>query len=107
MSSFTIKSGSTLPALSVQLLDSTGAGIDLTSATVTMTMRSRSGSLKIDAGPCSIVTASTGIVSYAWQAEDTDTIGLFDAEFTATFSGGVEIAPSSGYLTVIVSQSLA
>ena len=98
---FYIKQGDTKPSLSAQLL-SDGSAVDLTGATVKFHM----GTI-IDA-TATIVDAATGNVRYDWVTADTETAGLFRAEFEVTFSDGtVETFPNDGYLLINIIEEVA
>ncbi len=100
-----MKQGDRLPALRMQLTDSSGAPLDLTGASVTFRMRSTGGSLKVNAA-ATIVDAATGVVQYAWAAADTDTVGGYQAEWACTFAGSTQTVPTRDYVTVVVVDAL-
>jgi hypothetical protein len=106
MSRFDIKRNDRLPAISV-FLEAGNAAIDLTSCTVRFLMTSEAtGVLKVD-GAATVLSASTGKVSYEWGATDTDTSGVYRAEWEVTFPGGkTRTVPSKGYDTVEVHDDL-
>lgn len=107
MTTFTIKQNDRLPKLRATLLDGSGSAIDLTGAGVVFRMRPRAGgALKINAS-ATVVSAAAGIAEYAWAAGDTDTAGLFDAEFVVTLAGLAQTVPASGYVLVLVEPPLA
>lgn len=106
MTTVYMKQGDRLPALRMQLLDSAGAVIDLTGATVAFRMRSVGGSLVSLTGTASVVSAAAGQVQFAWGAGDTDTVGGYQAEWACTFAGGVLTVPTQSYITVQVVDSL-
>ena len=105
---FSIKKGDTGPRLVYALTPA--AEIDLTGATVRFNMRSRAtGTIRINRAAAVIVTATgTPTVAYDWQAGDTATAELCDAEFEVTYAGGVvETFPNNGFITVVVSDAIA
>lgn len=108
MADFAIKKGDTLPAIQSNLVDAAGVAISLAAATVRFRMR-RSGEStnKVDAS-ASILSASAGLVAYAWAPEDTDVPGVYEAEWIVTY-GAEEIftAPNNAFLTVQVFDNLA
>lgn len=56
---------------------------------------------------CSLLNPAAGEVEYEWDAEDTNTVGEFQAEFEVEWSdGGIETFPSDGYLTVNIEDDL-
>lgn len=107
MSDFTIKSGSTAPALVVTLLDGPDP-LNLTGATVRMRMRKVSGGPLVVDSPATVLgDPLLGVVSYQWVAADTDEVGDFEVEWEVTFAGGAEqVFPTEGYTTVTVEPSL-
>jgi len=89
---FQLPKGALLPLLSATLTDDVGP-IDLTGATVKFQMRlPGSNILKVDAGAV-VTSASNGLVTYTWQAADTNTIGLYVGWFLVTFTAKDLYAP--------------
>lgn len=107
MSTVYMKQGDRLPALRMQLVDASGAPIDLTGAAVMFRMRpSGGGALKVNAA-ATIVDAATGTVQYSWAAGDTDTVGGYTAEWACAFAGPATLTvPTNGYVTVQVVDAL-
>lgn len=107
---FLIKQNDRLPEFAAFLKTKAGNAdaqpVDLTGATVAFKMRlPGSPTLKVDA-PATIVDAIQGEVSYAWAVGDTDTTGLYQAEFEVTFAGGATFSfPTQGFLQVQVLAS--
>jgi hypothetical protein len=110
---FSIKQNDTAPSIAATLKDSGGLPVDLTGAQVKFIMATRPNgaqvehdAAKVDAA-ASIVDAAAGEVRYDWQATDTDTAGVFDAEWEVTYaSGAVETFPSGEYLIIKVLEDL-
>ena len=107
-----LKKGDVLPVLQMTLRDSDGAALDLTAVTaVTFRMRARgdgsAGELKVNSAGSVVAPATGGVVEYAWQAADVNTVGVYDAEWALTYPGGGQTVPTAGYTTVIVEQSLS
>lgn len=50
--------------------------------------------------------AKTITVRYTWQNGDTDTPGVYDAEFELTLTGGPATIPTRDHLTVVVYDDL-
>lgn len=102
-----MKQGDRLPALRMQLVDASGAPIDLTGASVVFRMRSTpGGSMVALAGVTSVVDAASGTVQFAWGVGDTATVGGYIAEWACTFAGSVLTVPTNGYVTVQVVDAL-
>lgn len=103
-----LKKGDVLPVLRMTLKDSDGVALDLTSVSaVTFRMRGRGAAApKVSAAGAVVAPATSGVVEYAWQAADVDTVGVYDAEWALTYPGGGQTVPTAGYVTVIIEQSL-
>lgn len=85
-------------------LTANGVAQNLTGATVKFSMESqRTGLIKVNAAAVTIVDAPTGQVKYSWAAGDTDTPGLYRAEFEVTGLAVTPVRfPSDEYLYVHV-----
>jgi len=103
--SFYIKRGDRLPAFTRTLEDAAGAAVDLSGGSVQFRMQPMQGGSLIT-GAATIVGATTGEVRYNWAAGDTDTIGMFLAEWEVTFSGSTETFPNGGYDVVKITADL-
>lgn len=104
---FTIKRGDTAPAYQPTLTDANGDAVDVTGATVRFHMLTMGGLLVVDQ-PAEIVTPAAGVVRYEWAVGDTDTRGLFIAEWEVTFGAGeVETFPNDRHLYVHITGDLA
>lgn len=115
MADFSIKRNDLLPVLEAILKDANDNPVDLTDATdVVFHMREEDGeTLKIDgvAGTFG-ANRATGKVIYAWRwldpDFDTDTSGLFLAEFEVTWTGGkIQTFPSRGYISIQIVDDLS
>lgn len=110
---FHIKQGDTSPAIKVQLSDENGTAIDITGyQEVSFHMADPDGStVKVDddtSGGVSVTDASAGKVKYEWSAGDTDTAGVYQAEWEVTYGDGtIETFPNSGYTRILVVAQLA
>lgn len=106
MSTFQLKPGDRKYAIKYQLSDyASGSGL-LTGASVKFQMMNAAGTTVIDAA--GVILDADGIVAYEWQDGDTDTEGLYRAEFKVTFSDGlVQHYPSSGFILVQIGQDVA
>ena len=109
MATTTIKKGSTLPALTASLVDANNVAVNLTTATtVTMIMRSQSGSQPKISKVASVVSAAAGTVSYSWTAQDTDTAGRYDVEWLVSWaSGDLQRFPIQGYQSISIEEDLS
>ena len=103
MSVFILKRGDTRPPVKVQLFSDSGGTVNLTGCTVRFKMRKPDQStLKVNAA-ATIVDATSGIVQYSCTTIDTDTAGLFQAEFEVTYpDDGIETHPDNGYLAFCI-----
>jgi hypothetical protein len=101
---FTIKRGDTAPAIRYALEPAT---VDLTGATVRFQMRARNGSVILDVGALVVTATGTPTVEYSWQAGDTATAGLYEAEFRVTYADGkIETFPNGGFIRVGINQDV-
>jgi hypothetical protein len=94
---FHIKRNDRRPVLTVICRDGNGGAIDLSTATaVTFNMKKHSdGTVKIAGGAGTIDSPTTGQVSYAWAASDTNTSGIYLGEFEVTYgANGDETYPN-------------
>lgn len=107
MDSFTIRKNDRLPALTATLTAS-GSAYNLTGDTVRLNMTLLGGTTrKIDNASVTVVSATAGTVSYAWGASDTNTTGLYFAEFEVTSSGGLERTfPNPDFLLIHITPAL-
>jgi hypothetical protein len=94
------------PALQRQLGDDAGSAFDLTGVQgVFFNMVADDGTLKIDHQPAQIVDAAQRIVRYDWQTGDTDTPGMFFAQFVVVFSDGRPVTfPNAGPMRIEVTD---
>jgi len=99
---FTLAVGQRLPALRVQLLSERGQPIDITGATVTFSMKDRSGAYAVQAGGASVENANEGIVSYAWTVAAVDMAGVYFGQFTITIGGVAYLVPNNETQKLIV-----
>lgn len=109
MADLVIKEGDTAPALRATFVHQNGMPVNLAGATVTVTIRSQaSGPVLVAAAPAAIVgPPADGTVEYEWQAGDTDTPGLYNAEWEVTWaSGDTQTFPSDGYTVIEISADL-
>lgn len=103
---FTIKRGDRLPTLLVDLRDGEGEPADLTEAqTIRFIMRLPGDTtLKVSSTAVAVVGDPTaGRVEYEWEAADTDTAELYEAEFEVTYtaSGKKQTFPNDDHRLLI------
>lgn len=104
---FYIKRGDTYPPIQATLSDASGSAINLTGASVLFKMRLRDTGAIIVSAAATIVTAASGIVSYAWDAADTAVAGEYLAEWEVTLSSGrIVTCPNDGYLVIKIDGDL-
>ena len=104
MSTFAIKRGDTSPGIEYQIGAYSEGGNILAGASARFIM-ARGSTVKVDAS--ATVTDEGGILRYAGQAGDTDTAGVYNAEFEVTYSdGSIESFPNDGWITVTVGDDL-
>lgn len=103
MEVFRIKRGDTSPSLRVALEPAT---ISLIGATVTFQMRPRRGSISIDSVAV-IEGNDPPVVRYDWQDGETDTAGIYEAEFRVLYADNTtETFPNSGFLSVVIKEDV-
>ena len=105
--SFYIKQNDTVPSLRAALKNGSGDAVDITGATCQFHMRVLGQtSVTVDAS-AQIIDEETGIVQYNWVADDTDTIGSYQAEFEVTYPDGtIETFPNNGYIRVEITDDI-
>lgn len=106
---FSIKQGALGPALEATLTKGDGTPQDLTGATVTFFMERRStGTIKVNGGAVTVLDAAAGTVRYTWTGTDTDTPGVYRAEFNVAGLTPTPIRfPSNRYMSVTVLEKVA
>jgi hypothetical protein len=100
--------GDSLPAVDTTLTDSTGAPIDLTSATGVAFHMALAGSdvLTVDSPAAMSDTPTDGTVTYSWDDTDTSVPGTYLASFVVSYPGGNQTFPTEGYLSILVQPNL-
>ncbi len=105
---FFIKRNDTSPAFQATLKDADDTVVNLTGATVRFHLVTPTGTTVVDAA-ATVVTASAGLVRYAWATNGADTAsaGRYNAEFEVTYSDStVETFPNYDYETVRIWEDL-
>jgi hypothetical protein len=101
-----IKKGDLKPDL-VITCTSDGAVVDLTTATTVQVVCRREGAASVLFTRTATGNAS-GVVTYTWQAGDTDTVGRLLFEVLVTWSGAKpQRFPANSYLPVDVESNLS
>jgi hypothetical protein len=81
--------------------------VDLTGGTVRFLMRDPGSGAQIVGAPATVIDAPNGIVEYGWGAGGTAAVGVFQAQWEITYSGGiVESVPDGGYVSIVVQDDL-
>lgn len=95
---FYLKQGDTSPVLDFRI----AGAPDLTGAGCVFHMMLPMGTEKLSS-PGLIMAPDT--LRFAWRAQDTEKIGVFQAEFVVTYSDGrKETFPNEGFIKVIINQ---
>jgi hypothetical protein len=102
-----LKKGATGPYYYAQITDSTNTAVNLSGATITCTMKSLTGTAKINAVACNVTSATSGYFEYRWAANDTNWCTTFLIEFTATVGGLTYIWPSKETAKVIIRDNFS
>jgi hypothetical protein len=110
MTTYYVKQGDTAPVAAATLLDPSGAAVSLSGAAVVFHMVDQARAVVVNAA--AIIdpdqVGNKGKVTYQWILADTDTAGIFLAEWQVTFAGGaVQTFPNLGYDTVQIDAQLA
>lgn len=104
---FYIKQNDTSPAIQKICLDSTDTPVNVTGASVRFLMRQKGFDTVKVSGIGSVVDGAAGIIKYQWSAGDTDTAGVFEAEFEVTYADStVETFPNSTYIDVKIIEEI-
>lgn len=107
MNRFHIKQGDTVPIIQTNLVGVGGAVPVIAGSTIRFHLRQRGATVAQVDGLADIDDAPTALVSYEWQPGDTDTAGLFLAEWKVTYAGGeIETFPNDESDDVLIVGSL-
>lgn len=103
---FAIKRGDALP-ITVQISDDAGYPLDLTGVTsVRFAMRAAGATTnKVDA-VAQVYDALNGLCRYDLLTTDTDTAGIYSAEFKLTTPDGPQTYPRQGVIRVVIGTGL-
>mgnify|MGYP000903906960 CR=1 FL=1 len=107
MTTINIKQDDTQPAMKARLKDAAGNPVNLTGATVQVAIQLYSQPVIKFLRAAHIQNASTGEVWLVWQAEETQTTGLYRIEFRVVYQdGNRETFPNDGYLMVNILERI-
>ena len=115
MADFYIRQDTITPVLRATITDDQGNPVNLTDATIMFVMASiLDYEVKVQAAADVLVSDPADLgddepnVRYRWVEGDTDTPGVYRAEWQVTYGdGSTESFPNTGYLTVQVTEKLA
>ena len=101
-----MKRHDTKPYVNARVTDKSGFPVDLTSCTAKFIMTSDiSGAPKVDAAAEIMSPATDGRLRYQWAIGDTDTPGIYFAEFEVTFQDSSKITlPNDNCFTVTIAE---
>lgn len=108
MARIVLKKDDLRPHVVATLTDATGSVVDLSTAvSVRFIMRAPGETTaKVDSTG-SVLTAVSGEVGYAWALGDTNTAGVFQAEFEVNWGGSVyQTFPAEDYIEVEIVSDL-
>jgi hypothetical protein len=101
---FYLKRGDTRPSIRLAL---ERTDVSLTGAQVRFQMRARGGAMVLDAPAVIEVATGTPTVRFDWQAADTGTAGLYEAELRVAYPDGTtETFPNSGFVLVRIAEDV-
>ena len=107
---FYIKAGNMRPPITLALKNADGSAADLSLAdgvVFRMTLKGADNSVIDDEDGAIDVDPTTGIVSYTWQAGDTDVAGKYEGEFTIIWpTDEPQTFPSKGYVQIEITKRL-
>lgn len=105
---FFIKQNDTSPAIRTTLYDGNNLPQDITGNNgVRFHMRAVGGAVVIDEA-ATVVDAGGGVVGYTFDASETATVGLYEAEFEVTYAdNSVETFPNVGYIDITIVDDIA
>lgn len=108
MADFHITQNDTAPAIEATLKDSDGNAVDISGGSVTFHMRAKGETTTKVNASAKIVDSANGKVKYEWASGDTDTFGMFDAEWEVKYSdGSIETFPSNGFTEISIRKEIA
>jgi len=107
MADFTIGRGDRLPEITATLSGDDNEALDVTGCTVKFILTPVAGGTPTVSAAATVTSASAGQVKYAWDADDTQTAGYYQAEWEVTYSDGRKLTvPNGKKLAVSIVQDL-
>ena len=109
MADYTIKTGNLEPAVNVILKDASGNPVDLTDADgVTFRLSAKGASAGVFDRAATIDSpATSGSVTYNWQAGDTDLAGKYLGEFTISWpTARPQTYPTNSFISIAIKARL-
>lgn len=91
---FKIKAGDLEPSLQHTLTDQNGNPKDLTGYTVELKWKRKGDTVEVVKAATIVGDPTLGVVNYAWVAGDTDTVGIYDADWVGTIAGSPGTFPT-------------
>lgn len=77
------------PSQIITWTESDGTAVDLTGATITGKIRDAAGTVRDIEGTLTLTDPENGVFTWAYHADDVETAGNFDVQFTATYVSGI------------------
>lgn len=107
MADFTLKAGDLEPGIELTLVDTSGAAVDVIGASSVKFRFATSAGVELFVRNCELTDVVNGVVSYLWQAGDTDVVGSYYGEFVIEWPGARDQTyPPSGYILVAIEKKL-
>jgi hypothetical protein len=90
----------------VEFTNESGA-VNITNSSVYFCRKLRNSTISPTSGAMTIENATGGIARYDWAAGDTNTPGIYSAEFAITFSDGRQLTfPNDGFMLFEIAKDI-